>query len=85
MTPVKILSKLTKAIGVLERIDTVDLLVSITQLWDQDPRVPEYLNVLRDGQKKSKRAGLPFSDKLLSTIASSSLLKSNSFPKDRPK
>ena len=79
------LSKLTKAIGVLERIDTVDLLVSITQLWEQDPRVPEYLNGLRDGQKKSKRAGLPFSDKLFSTIASSSLLKSNSFPKDRPK
>ena len=85
MTLVKILSDLTKASSDLERIDTVDLLVSLTQLWEQDPRIPEYLNGLRDGQKKAKRAGLPFSDDLLAAIAPSSLLKSNSFPKNRPK
>ena len=79
------LTELTKASGGLKRVDTVNLLVSLTQLWDQDPRVPEYLNSLRDDQKKAKRAGLPFSDDLLATIASSSLLKSNSFPKYRPK
>ena len=46
-------------------------------------RVPKYLNALRDAQKKSVRAGLPFSDDLLTAIGSSSLLKENSFPKDR--
>ena len=43
------------------------------------------MNGLRDGQKKAKRASLPFSDNLLAAIAFSSLLKANSFPKDRPK
>ena len=31
------LSELTKASGGLERFDVVDLIVSITQLWEQDP------------------------------------------------
>ena len=79
------LADLTNASGDLKRIDTVDLLVSLTQLWEQDPRVPEYLNGLRDGQKNSNRAGLPFSDNLLAAVASSLLLKANSFPKGRPK
>ena len=41
------------------------------------------MNALRDAQKKSVRAGLPFSNNLLTAIGSSSLLKANSFPKDR--
>ena len=52
---------------------------------EQDPRVIEYLNGLRDVQKKAKRTGLPFYDDLLAAIASSLLLKANSFPKDHPK
>ena len=79
------LSEITISISGLERVDTVDLLVSLTQLWDKYPRVPEYLNGLRYGQKKEKRAGLPFSDDLLAAIASSLLIKSKLFPKDRPK
>ena len=43
------------------------------------------MNRIRDGHKKSKRVNLPFSDDLLAAIASSSLLKTKSFPKDRPK
>ena len=43
------------------------------------------MNGLRNGQKKAKHAGLPFSDDLLASIASSLLLKANSFPKDHPK
>ena len=78
------LAELTKASGGLKQVNTVDLLVSLTQLWEKDPRVPEYLNWLRDGQEKAKRAGLPFLDDLLSAIASSLLLKANSFPKYRP-
>ena len=79
------LTELTKASSGLKRVDTVNVLVSLTQLWEQEPRVPEYLNRLRDGQKKAKRTGLPFSDYLLTAIASSLLLKANSFPKDLPK
>ena len=79
------LAKLTKANGGLERVDTANLLVSLTQLLEKYPRVPEYLNGIRDGQKKAKRASLTFLDGLLAAIASSLLLKANSFPKDRPK
>ena len=78
------LSEITISISGLERVDTVDLLVSLTQLWDKYPRVPEYLNGLRDGQKKANRADLPFSENLLVAITSSSLLKTNLFPKDLP-
>ena len=85
VTLVEMLSDPTKASGSLKQVNTVDLLVSLTHLREQDPRVTEYLNGLRDGKKRAKRAGLPFSDNLLAAIASSSLLKSKSFPKDRPK
>ena len=47
VTLVEMLSELTKEIGSLEQVDTFDLLVSLTQLWEQDPCVPEYLNGLR--------------------------------------
>ena len=49
------------------------------------PPCTRVLERARDVQKKAKRAGLSFSDNLLATIASSSLLKENSFPKGRPK
>ena len=54
------LAHLTKASGGLKRVDTVNLLVSLTQLWEQEPHIPEYLNGLRDVQKKAKRADQPF-------------------------
>ena len=52
VTPVEMFSKLTKAIGGLKRVYTVDLLFSLTELWEQEPRVPEYLNDLRGSHKK---------------------------------
>ena len=82
---IKMLAKLSKASGVLERVDTFDLLVSLNQLWEQDPCITEYLNGIKDGHKKAKRAGLPFLDNLLAAITSSLPFKSNSIPKDCPK
>ena len=40
--PIEILAKLTKATGGLERVDTVNILVFLTQLWEQYPCVTEY-------------------------------------------
>ena len=85
VTPVDMLSELTNASNGLKRVNTVELIVSLTQLWEQDPRIPEYLNDLRNGQKKVKRSGLPFSYNLLAVSASALILKLNSSPKDRPK
>ena len=59
------LAQITTASGRLERVDTVDLLFPLAHLWEQDPRVREYLNSLKDAQNKSLRAGLPLSDDLL--------------------
>ena len=75
VNPIEMLSQLTTASSGLKRVDIIDLLFSLTHLWEQDPRVPEYLNALKDVQKKSVRAGLPFTDDLLTAIGSSSLLK----------
>ena len=77
------LAQLTTASCGIERVDIIDLLFSLAHLWEKDPRVPDHLNALKDAQKKSVRASLPFTDDLLTTIGSSSVLKANSFPKDR--
>ena len=84
-TPVQLLAQLCLAIRGLRRIDIFDLLVSLTQLWEQDPRFPEYPNALEDANKKSVRAGLPFLENIPAAIAISSLLNASSFPNDRPK
>ena len=52
--------------------------------WDNDPRVPEYVNRIEDAQKNYVRANLPISDMWLATIATGSLLAAGSFPKQRP-
>ena len=85
VTPINMHSNLTKSSGSHNQADTVNLLVSLTQLWEQDPHVPEYLNGLRDGQKRENLVGLLFSDNLLAAITSSLLLKANSSTKGRPK
>ena len=82
VTPIEMLYQLTTASGGLKRVDIIDLLFSLAHLWEQDPRVPKYLNALKDAQRNSARAGLPFTDDLLTAIGSSSLFKANSFPKD---
>ena len=43
VTPTEMLAQLTTASGGLERVDIVDLLFSLSHLWEQDPCVPEYL------------------------------------------
>ena len=77
------LAQLTTAIGGLECVDIINLLFSLAHLLEQDPRVSEYFNALKDAQIKSVRASLPFTDDLLAAIGSSSLLNANPFSKDR--
>ena len=70
--------------GDLEATDIVSLLSATLGSWDDDPRVPEYVNCFEDAQKKSVRAKLPIDDKWLTAIATGSLLAVGSFPKQRP-
>ena len=84
VTPREILQLLTKQSGGLERLDVVNLLAKIPTLWATDPRVPEYINTIKDAQRKVLRAALPMSDDHLAAFATTLILAENSFPNDRP-
>ena len=69
--------------GRLEDIDSVALQQAMTNWWREDPRVSEYVNRLKDGQKKAARVSLPILDKWITAIATSSILAKNIFPTAR--
>ena len=70
--------------GGLEASNIVSLLSATLGWWDDDHRVPEHINRLKDAQKKSVRAKLPIGKKWLAVIATGSLLAAGSFPKQIP-
>ena len=53
--------------------------------WREDPGVLEYINRLKDGQKKAAHASLLISDKWLTVIETRSILAEKSFPTARDK
>jgi hypothetical protein len=67
----------------LEATDIITLSVEMQSWWQDDPRVPEYINRLEEAQKKAVRANLPISNAWLAATASLSLLTAGSFPKQR--
>ena len=70
--------------GGLEATNIVSLLSATLGWWADNPHVPEYVNRLKDAQKKLVRAKLLIDDKWLATIATGLLLATGSFPKQRP-
>jgi hypothetical protein len=68
----------------LEATDIVSLFVDMQAWWEEDPRVPEYINKLEDAQKKAARATLPITNDWLAATATKSLLAAGSFPIQRP-
>ena len=67
----------------VEATDIITLSVEMQSYWQDDPRVPEYINKLEETQKKAVRSGLPITNDWLAATASLSLLTSGSFPKQR--
>ena len=65
-------TRLKGSSGDLESTDIVSLLSATLGWWDEDPRVPEYINRLEEAQRKSVQASLPIDDKWLSDIATGS-------------
>ena len=51
--------------------------------WAEDPRVPNFINIFGDAQKKATRASLPITDDWLAAMATSALLSENSLPNNR--
>ena len=70
--------------GGFKATDIVSLLLANLGWLDEDPRVPEYVNRLKEAQRNSVRASLPIDDKWLAAIATDSLLAAGSFHKQRP-
>ena len=71
--------------GGIEATAIVSLLSETLGWWAEDPRVPEYVNRLKEAQRKSIRVSLPIDNKWLAAIATGSLLAAGSFPKQRPR
>ena len=84
VTPLDLLAHIAASIGGLEVTDVVTLLGDLPKYWPSDPRVPQFIMRMDDAGRKAQRAGLPISDAWLAAFATSSLLKANSFPNDRP-
>ena len=42
--------------------------------WAEDPRVPGFINIFEDAQKKATRASLTITDYWLATMSTSDLL-----------
>ena len=70
--------------GVHEATDIVSLLSATLGWWVDNPRVPEYVNRLKDTQKESVRAQLPIDNNWLAAIATGLLLATGSLPKHHP-
>ena len=62
----------------------VSLLLGMLGWWANKPRVPKYVNRIKDTQKKSVRVKLPINNMWLASIATYSLLAAGSYPKQCP-
>ena len=67
----------------LEATDIITLAIDMLHWWQDDQRVPEYINKLKEAQKKALRTNLPITNDWLATTASLSLLTAGSFPKQQ--
>ena len=79
-----ILNHLEKDGSVLDRPAGVELILSLHNLWEADPRMAQFIISMEEAQKKSVRAQLLITDNMLAAFARYMLLTSNSFPRNRP-
>eukprot|EP00804_Cyclotella_cryptica_P017724 CCRYP_001164-RA/>CCRYP_001164-RA protein AED:0.37 eAED:0.27 QI:0/0/0/1/0.33/0.25/4/0/1265 len=77
------LDHLTSNMSGLEATDIISLSIDMQSWWQDDRRVPKYINKLEEAQKKATRANLPLTNAWLAATASLSLLTAGSFPKQR--
>ena len=68
----------------LDHSSGMELILSLNKLCDRNPRVNQFIINMEDAKKKSDRANLPITNDMLAAFATYMLLKSGSFPQDRP-
>ena len=62
----------------------IELILRLHKLWEADARVAQFIINMEEAQKKLVRAQLPITDNMLTAFATYMLLKTNSFPRNRP-
>ena len=84
VAPRDLLDLLATHSGGIERADVVSMFATMHLWWEEDPRVPEFINRFNDTQKTSTCASLPITYDWLATMTTSALLSANSFSNDCP-
>ena len=62
----------------------VELILGLHKLWEDDPRVAQFIINMEEAQNKSVCAQLPITDNMLAAFTAYILLKTNYFPRNCP-
>ncbi len=65
----------------LHTIDMISLHTNMHNYYTQADGIPQYINMLKDAQKKATRAGMPIADVELVMMASAAVLAAQHFPR----
>jgi hypothetical protein len=78
----EIISFLDANSGGLHAIDMISLCTNMHQYYVQADGIPQYIIMLEDAQKKTKRASMPITDIKLVMMASAAVLAAQHFPRE---
>jgi hypothetical protein len=83
VTAREIIAFLNANSGGLHAIDMISLRTNMQNYYyTQADGIPQYINMLEDGQKKATRAGMPIADVKLVMMASAAVLAAQHFPRE---
>jgi hypothetical protein len=80
VTAIDIMALLDANSGGLHAIDMITLCTNMIQYYVQAEGIPQYIVMMEDAQKKTKRAGMPIADVELVMMASAAVLAAQHFP-----
>jgi hypothetical protein len=81
VTALALLNHLRDRSGSLHAPDMVSLTIQMSQYYEGTPIIPEYIQLLKDAQRKAARASLPVTNQTLTILASTALLAADTFPR----
>ena len=81
VTALALLNHLRDRSGGLQVLDMVLLTIQMSQYYKGTPIIPEYIQLLKDAQRKATRAGLLVTDQTLTILAFTALLAADTFPR----
>jgi hypothetical protein len=82
VTTLKIISFLNANSGGFHAIDMISLCTNMHQYYVQADGIPQYIIMLKDAQKKAKRAGMPIANVELNMMALAAVLAAQHFPRE---